>query len=84
MELIRPERKTKELDVILLNTRGKAWTGNGFSSSFRKATAHCGSPVLGRTSSSRMGIAKTRGLQQRAKAEVGLYHSELRTSGASG
>ncbi len=42
LDALKAKRNPNELDVILLNTRGKAWTGNGFSSSFRKATAYCG------------------------------------------
>ncbi|MDP1730670.1 MAG: site-specific integrase [Devosia sp.] len=42
LDALKAKRNPSELDVILLNTRGRAWTGNGFSSSFRKATAYCG------------------------------------------
>jgi integrase len=42
LDALKAKRIPAKHDVILLNTRGQAWTGNGFSSSFRKATAHCG------------------------------------------
>ncbi|WP_244545229.1 tyrosine-type recombinase/integrase [Devosia enhydra] len=58
LDSLRAERKPKELDVILLNTRGKPWTGNGFSSSFRKATSHCG--IEGLTFHDTRGTAVTR------------------------
>jgi len=42
LDALKAKRSPRVNDTILLNTRGQAWTGNGFSSSFRKATAHCG------------------------------------------
>jgi integrase len=58
LEPLKAARKPEPFDVILLTTRATPWTLNGFSSSFRKATARCG--IDGLTFHDTRGTAVTR------------------------
>jgi integrase len=58
LDALKTARKPQPFDVILLTTRNRSWTRDGFSSSFRKATASCG--IDGLTFRDSRGTAVTR------------------------
>lgn len=58
LDKLKNERNPGPFDLILLNSRGKAWTEHGFSTSFRKAVKKCG--IEGLTFHDTRGTAVTR------------------------